>query len=206
MRLALEGSRAFDLGGGTLTPGVELGLRHDGGDAETGTGVELGGRVSYTNPASGLSVEASVRTLIAHEDTGYEEWGASGTIRLDPGIRGQGLSFSLAPAWGAASSGVDRLWSARDAGGLAPGAGLAPERRLAGELGYGIALPGGFTGTPSVGFGFADTARDWRVGWRLAPAGAETGISLDLDATRREAAGANAPPEHELMLRGAWSW
>ena len=41
VRLALEGSRAFETGGGAvLTPGVELGLRHDDGDAETGTGVE----------------------------------------------------------------------------------------------------------------------------------------------------------------------
>ena len=46
VRLALEGSRAFGTeGGGVLTPGLELGLRHDGGDAETGTGVELGGRL-----------------------------------------------------------------------------------------------------------------------------------------------------------------
>ena len=42
MRLALEGSRAFALGGGVLTQSLEVGLRHDGGDAETGTGVELG--------------------------------------------------------------------------------------------------------------------------------------------------------------------
>ena len=40
VRLALEGSRAFRMGDGVLTPGLELGLRHDGGDAETGTGVE----------------------------------------------------------------------------------------------------------------------------------------------------------------------
>ncbi len=69
MRLALEGSRAFLVGGGAFTPGLELGLRHDGDDAETGTGVELGGRVSYTDPEMGLSVEANVRALIAHEDS-----------------------------------------------------------------------------------------------------------------------------------------
>ena len=145
--------------------------------------------------------------LVAHEDSGYEEWGASGTISFDPGVPGQGLSFSLAPTYGMAASGVDRLWSARDAGGLAPVDDFAPERRLAGELGYGIALPGGFTGTPNVGFGLADTARDWRIGWRLTPAGAGPGVSLDLDATRREAVtGTEWAPEHELMLRGTMSW
>ena len=53
LRLALEGSRAFEMGGGVLTPGLEFGLRHDGGDAETGTGVEAGGRVSTTARANG---------------------------------------------------------------------------------------------------------------------------------------------------------
>ena len=207
VRLALEGSRAFRVGNGTLTPGLELGLRHDGGDAETGAGVELGGRVSWTDLVSGLSVEAMVRTLVAHEDSDYEEWGASGMIRFDPGVSGQGLSFSLAPTYGAAASGVDRLWAARDAGGLAPDGEAAPERRLVGELGYGLALPGGFTGTPNVGFGLSSTARDWRVGWRLKPAVPGAGISLDLDATRREVAvDAAWAPEHELMLRGALHW
>ena len=43
LRLALEGSREMDFGRGSLTPSVEVGLRYDGGDAETGAGVELGG-------------------------------------------------------------------------------------------------------------------------------------------------------------------
>ena len=101
VRLALEGSRAFRMdGGGVLTPGVELGLRHDGGDAETRTGVELGGRVAYEDPETGLGVEARVRTLVAHEDSDYREWGASGAVRLAPGERGRGLSFSLSPRLG----------------------------------------------------------------------------------------------------------
>ena len=52
--------------GGTarrFTPTVELGLRHDWGDAETGFGVELGGRMQYTHPGLGLTVDAAVRGL-----------------------------------------------------------------------------------------------------------------------------------------------
>ncbi len=211
VRLALEGSRAFEMGGGTLTPGLELGLRHDGGDAETGTGVELGGRVTYTDPETGLSVEARVRTLVAHEDSDYREWGASGAVRLAPGERGRGLSFSLAPTWGAASSGMERLWSARDARGLAPGHEFEAGQRLEGELGYGLGLFGDrFTGTPNVGFGFSDTARDWRIGWRLTSAvRGDPGFEVNLDATRRESANDNGPAsgaEHGVMLRGAIRW
>ncbi len=214
VRLALEGSRAFEMGGGVLTPGLELGLRHDGGDAETGTGVELGGRVSYADPETGLSVETSVRALIAHEDSNYREWGASGAVRLAPGERGRGLSFSLAPTYGAPGSGVDRLWSARDARGLAPnGAGdFQPESRLEGELGYGLPLLGDrFTGTPNVGIGLLGTgARDYRIGWRLTSAMRnDPGFEVNLDAMRREAAngnGAGVAPEHGVMLRATMRW
>ena len=209
VRLALEGSRAFRMdGGGTLTPGLELGLRHDGGDAETGTGVELGGRVTYTDPETGLGVEARVRTLVAHEDSEYREWGASGSVRLDPGVRGRGLSFSLAPTYGAASSGVGRLWSAGDARGLAPGAEFEAEQRLEGKLGYGLGMFGDrFTGTPNLGFGLSDEARDYRLGWRLTPAvQGDTGFEVSLDATRRESANEDVPPEHGGMLRGAVRW
>ena len=209
VRLALEGSRAFRMeGGGMFTPGLELGLRHDGGDAETGTGVELGGRVSYTDPETGLGVEARARVLVAHEDSDYREWGASGSVRLAPGERGRGLSFSLSPTWGAASSGVERLWSARDARGLAPEGGFEAAQRLEGELGYGLGLFGDrFTGTPNVGFGLSDKARDWRIGWRLTSAvRGDPGFEVNLDATRREAANSNAPAEHGVMLRAAVRW
>ena len=209
VRLALEGSRSFETGGGgVLTPGLELGVRHDDGDAETGTGVELGGRVSWADADSGLSMEARVRTLVAHEDSGYEEWGASGAVRLDPGASGRGLSFSVAPTWGVASSGVDRLWSARDAQGLAPDGEFEPERRLDAELGYGLAAFGGrFTGTPNLGLGLSDGVRDWRLGWRLTPAAQDrSGFELNLDAIRRESANDDEAPEHGVMLRGAIRW
>ena len=209
VRLALDGSRAFAMaGGGTLTPGLELALRHDGGDAETGAGIELGGRVAYADPETGLSVEGSVRALVAHEDSGYREWGASGAVRLTPGDKGHGLSFRLAPVWGAASSGVDRLWSARDAQGLAPGTSFEATQRLEGELGYGLGLVGDrFTGTPTLGFGLSDGGREVRIGWRLiSVVPNDPGFEVSLDATRREAANGNAPPAHGVMLRGSIRW
>ena len=41
---------------------------------------------------------------------------------------------------------------------------------------------GGFTGTPNVGFGLSDTARELRMGWRLRSAmkGDDGGLSLRL--------------------------
>ena len=121
LRVLLEGSRGVTWADGRrLTPTVELGVRHDWGDAETGFGLEVGGRVSYADPTLGLTVEGTVRGLLAHEADAYKEWGASGSVRLDPGATGRGLSVTLAPTWGAAASGVEGLWSRQTTQGLAP--------------------------------------------------------------------------------------
>ena len=198
LRLVLEGGRRFAVG--EATPTLELGLRHDGGDAETGTGVEIGGRIAYADPSSGLTVEASARTLIAHEDGGYGEWGAGGSERLSPDASGRGLSLTLAPVWGAASSGVERLWAARDAAGLAPGGDFEPERRLETELGYGLGAFGERgVATPYAGLGLSEAGgRTWRTGarWSLQPS-----LAMSLDGTRREAANDDTPPEHAIGFR-----
>ena len=55
----------------TFTPSAEVGLRHDGGDAETGTGVEIGTGLRYI--AGPLTIEAQAQALVAHEASVYEE-------------------------------------------------------------------------------------------------------------------------------------
>ena len=202
LRLILDASRSFEMDGATLTPSVELGLRLDGGDAETGTGVEAGAGLRYTG--DGVTVEGSVRGLVAHDESGYEEWGASGSIRIDPGASGRGLSLTLSPSYGNAPSGTERLWSAANADGLAPDTRFEPGSRLEAELGYGLGAPGGLgVVTPWAGLGLSgEGERSLRAGarWKLGP-----DVSLGLEATRREAANDDAP-EHALMLRGSVRW
>ena len=150
-------------------------------------------------------MEASARTLIAHEDSGYREWGASGSVRLDPGASGRGLSFTLAPTVGAASSGVERLWSLEDARGLAANEEFEAERRLNAELGYGLGAFGGRgLATPYAGVSLADGGgRTWRTGVRLSLG---QGLAVSLEGTREEAANDDAEPAHALTLRGAVRW
>ena len=101
VRLLLSGRHERVLAnGGVITPSIELGVRYDDGDAETGMGVELGGGLRYADPLRGLTVETAARTLLAHEDGGYEEWGVGGTLQFDPGVLGRGPAFSLVSAWG----------------------------------------------------------------------------------------------------------
>ena len=78
-------------GGGTLEPVFELGLRHDGGDAETGWGVDIGGGLRWHDPALGrvpggpssfeLGIEAT-RNEPANDDAAPEHG-----VRLELGIR-----------------------------------------------------------------------------------------------------------------------
>ena len=204
LRAALEGSRSFAVGPqATFTPAVELGLRHDGGDAETGTGVEAGVGLRYADPARGLTVEGRVRGLLTHSDDGYEEWGASGSIRLDPGATGRGLSLSITPVWGAASGGVETLWSARTASGLtgAGDGGFEGAARLEAEMGYGFALAeNAGVLTPYMGLGAGeDGRREYRIGtrWHAGPH-----ASVSLDARREETRGAGTATD-ALMLGAA---
>ena len=89
VRLTVEGGRTLSLSASsTLTPTLEVGVRHDGGDAETGTGVEVGAGVVYRSGI--VEVQAQVRRLVAHEAEGYEEWGAGGSLRVSARRLGPG--------------------------------------------------------------------------------------------------------------------
>ena len=206
LRLVLEGSRGVTWPEGrTLTPTLEIGLRHDWGDAETGFGLELGGRVQYADPRLGLTIEGAVRGLLAHEDSDYQEWGASGSLRIAPGQDGQGLSLTLAPTWGAASSGIDGLWSKQTTAGLAPqGARPSPTAQLNAEIGYGIPAPFG-TGllTPYAGTVLSDgAARTYRLGTRWT---AVSGLDFSLEGQRQDPAG-DQPVNQGIQLQVGWGF
>ena len=200
VRFVLEGSHGIVLAGGrTLSPTLEVGLRHDGGDAETGIGIELGAGVSYADPALGLTVEGKARGLLAHEDTDYREWGASGSVRIDPGAAGRGLSLTLTPAWGADSGGAERLWSARDARALAANDAFEPAGRFDAEVGYGLGAFGGRgLMRPFAGLSLSDAGnRTWRSGvrWRLGP-----DVAFGVEGALREAGNDNAA-EHGIGFK-----
>ena len=200
LRLGLEGTWR---GAGALVPTVELALRHDGGDAETGFGVEVGGGLAFSNPASGLRAGLTGRALIAHADDDFREWGIGGSLALDPGAQGRGLSFALRPAWGAEASAAERLLGGDPLSNLAANDTDEPGGRLDAELGYGLPAFGGqFTGTPHAGFTLGDSVREFKLGWRLAPV-SRNGLDFDLglEATRREAANNDAAPVLGIELK-----
>ena len=211
VRTGVEGSRRFALAGGaSLTPSLEVGIRLDGGDAETGFGTDLGGGLALAAPKQGVALDLKARGLIAHEARGFREWGASASLTWDPRPgTDRGLALTLRQSWGGSpTGGMDALLGRETLGGLAANdnTGTASAGRLEAELGYGIAMfGGGFTGTPYLGFGLTGGGRDYRLGWRLHSAErGDRGLALDLEATRREPADGNA--EHGVMLLASIRW
>ena len=138
IRLILEGSGSLPAFGGVLAPRVEAGLRYDGGDAETGAGLEVGGGLAYDKAR--LTVQVDGRVLLTHRDRDYEEWGYSLSFVYKPGEDGRGLRYRAGSRWGATQSGVQSLWSLQNAGGLANGARTADGQRYTAELGYGFGV------------------------------------------------------------------
>ena len=205
VRLMLEGSGSMPLGnGGMLRPTLEAGLRYDGGDAETGAGLEIGGGLGYA--AGALAVEVRARLLLAHQDTEYEEWGFSGSIRYQPRSGGRGLSVNLGSTWGQAQSGVQSLWTRPDASGLAPVAAMHAAQRFQAELGYGFAgRRAGALWTPYAGIDRSGGRQALRLGVKLASGdNVEAGLEVGrLDSGRADGI---EGPEHAVQLRGSIRW
>ena len=215
VRTGIEGSRRFapggDAAGMVLTPSFEIGVRLDGGDAESGLGVDLGGGLAFAAPKQGIALDLRARGLVAHEAAGFREWGAGASLAWDPRPSSdRGLALTLRQSWGGSpTGGMDALLGRETLAGLAAndnGDTTAGAGRLEAELGYGIALfGGGFTGTPHLGVGLSDTGRDYQLGWRLTSARrGDPGFEVGLATTRREAD--NADSEHGIALRVVLRW
>ncbi len=214
LRLGLEGSYRMALEGGghpgsgsgaSLTPRLEVGARHDGGDAETGFGVELGGGVAWVDPGLGLSLDVSGRTLIAHGDDDLKDQGYAASLAFDPDpATRRGPSLSLRQEFGGqANGGLDALFQPAM---LEDRTGTEASSRWSMEAAYGFPAFGGrWTGSPHAGLGLATGARDYSLGWRLTPEAASApDLSFGLRATRRESDTARA--EHTLGVEITARW
>ena len=199
LRLSMEGSYEYRFASGTwFNPLVEVALRRDGGDGETGTGVELGGGFLYEDPNLGLSVSGRGRWLAAHSSDEFSQWGVGGAVIFDTGADKRGALFSVSPEWGDTSSGVDSLWE-RGVEGLSSEDGGANDMHLDAEFGYGLSALGGdglFTPYSGLRVG-GDGWRQYRLGSRL-DLGRSASLSLETDRRQSD----TTKPEHGIMLRG----
>ena len=196
VRLALEASqKRITAGGGLYEPSLEIGARYDGGDGENGVGLEVGGGVQYSNPVTRVTVEGRVRGLLGHSGE-YEEWGISGSIRLQPGSDGQGLSFNITPGYGESQSGIQALFDATNKADTT----ADPHPYMDTRICYGISLPRWnaiVTPYSELTIGTTDSYRlgiNWKSGTRY---------TLTLSGERQER---TTTPTHAVLLKGEVSF
>ncbi len=190
VRTALEGSRGFTVGGRvSLTPSVEVGLRQDGGDAETGTGMDIGDGLVFADSVTGLSLDVRMRTLVVHQAKGFTERGMSLSFGWDPTPSSPlGLTARVAPSWGgSAMGGAEALWHSQMAYGAGAHQMYGAGGQVNAEIGYGLPVGSRFVGTPRVGLTTSPHGRDYRAGYGLGVLEqGKVNFELGVDAQRQE--------------------
>ena len=166
VRVGLDGSFRIETGeGGVLEPFSQVSLRSDGGDGETGTGVEIAGGVRMTSNAFMLEVQG--RTLALHGADEYSESGVSLMAKFNPSASVTGVVVSIAPRWGADAQGNGMLWrdslnlgSANTYGALTGFGNTGANRSIDSQIGYGVLVANEqFLLMPFIDVGISDSDR-----------------------------------------------
>ena len=208
LRATLQGQRTVQLrGGASLTPNLELGIRHDGGDGDTGTGAQLGGALRYHN-AQGLQADAGGEVLLGRGE--YREWGVWGLVSWTTSTDGRGWSLQLQPRYGMGSRGTGTTLSPVDntqwLQGGPPLNTLATPAPASGQLdlrlGYGLARGGGLL-APYSELSLGAETRRWRMGlqWLLG----QWQVDLVGERIEQRTATASSPGtgrNHSILLEG----
>ena len=205
LRLGLEATRPVPLANGaSLLPSLELGIRQDGGDAETGFGMELGAGLAWTDPERGISAALKGRTLLTHADEEFREQGLAVSFAWEPNPSNRGPSLALSHAVGAvAEGGMDALLSPTTMELL----DATPSRhhQFETKLAYGFpAFNDRLTLTPGVGLALSPDSRTYSLLWALAPYAQQSQAEpweISLEGERQEGNTAESAVEHSLKLR-----
>ncbi len=185
-----------------MSPYVAAGLRRDGGDAETGYGLELGGGMRLAHPSRKLRAEFSSRGLVSHAAAGFTEWGVAGSVQY--GVHGGlGPATKISPSWGRArSGGLEALWrhdTVADAIYGAPG-----ERRMEIELGYGFPLTAGTGVTrPVMAVTVRDRGKDYRLGYEVR---LRKALAVSVSGIARESTSPYQQVAYGVSARAALRW
>ena len=189
-RLGLEGAHTFQMSScAKVTPYGEVSGRFDGGDGQTGGGLEAAGGLRYECPRSRFRLEARGRVLALN--SAYSETGGSVMASYSPGADGLGLSMALAPSWGASGGGAQALLrddAFRKIGHLGS---TRDDWSMDAQVGYGMRLqpvPGVLT--PFALLGPAGAGSQMRLGVRFEGL---RGTALRIDGPRC-LRGPNRPP------------
>ena len=186
LRTAVEASGEHELqNGGVLQPTAEIGVRYDGGDTQTGLGLDASLGMRVDDARRGLVIEGNGRYLLVHRESSKKRWDVGALVSFDIGAKGLGLHFSLEPSYGTGLSGESQIW--RDRISEVSGS-VTNALRMNSTLGYGVgALGGRAVATPYGRYEFSNTTRKLREGLRLDIS--SDSLHVDLYAEQSFAAG-----------------
>jgi len=161
IRVRLGVESAFQLFKG-IHPYLEANVRQDGGDAETGIGLELGGGVRMSYLEGNVTGDIRSQGLVLHSADGFSEWGVSVSIQMgDPTL---GFSMRIRPSWGANQvQSLQRQQTILDYNPL-----QSHQHRTEVELGYGMPMHDG-TARSIVGVTQLPGGQLLRLGGELRP-------------------------------------
>ena len=209
LRTGLVGSRAYTVAGQlSPTPSVEVGLRQDGGDAETGADMDVGGGLVFTDTVTGPSLDVRMPTLVVHQAKGFTDRGVSLSFGWNPSPSSPlGLTAPVAPSWGrSARGGAEALWHSQMGDGAGSHQMYGAGGQFNAEVGYGLPVGARFVGTPRVGLSTSTYGRDYRVGYALGVLDSQSlRFELGIDAQRRESPQAGGT-SNGVLGRASISW
>ena len=140
IQMSFEGAYSIELvSNGMFQPFIEAGMRGDGGDGQTGLGLELGGGARLALPSAGLRFTGQGRALLAHKGS-IDEWGFGGMLSYSHGGR-TGPTLELGSYTGHTLGGTRKIWN--DAAWFAEHSRGRARTSLQSLMGYGFAISAG---------------------------------------------------------------
>ena len=206
-RLGLEATRPFPLANGaSLSPSLEVGLRQDSGDAETGFGMDLGAGLSWSDPEQGITATVKGRTLLSHGAEDFQDQGLALSFSWQPSPSNRGASLSLSHAVGLPAEGgmaallnptaIEVLDDSHSSG-----------ERFEARLAYGFPFYNDrLTLSPAVATALSPSSRTYGLLWSLAPYHEHLHAEpweLSLEGERQENLSSSPTVDHSLKLRFA---
>ena len=177
---------------------VELGMRNDGGDGDTGAAIESA--LGWRHLSHRTDLELRAHGVFGRNE--YKEWGAYGQLRISGGDDEQGLALRVRPSYGGPTRDFGAIW---DVESLAAFDGAQDDSnsddgvyqwRNESRLSYGIQSGGGLF-APFGEVITADANDIYRLGVDWSPH-----RHFDLNLTGEHRRNENQLGERRILLRG----
>ncbi len=199
IRVAAEMTPSRPSVNGQTDYALELGARHDGGDAETGAGLDVAGDFRHVSADGRVEISGRGSYLLFHGQEGFKELGLGLGVSYDPGADARGFQASLEQLWNAPDSDpAESMWRADSSYSLNPSSGDGAATRV--RLGYGVdAVQKRALATLYGESEFGGEAVRMRLGAEMrGHGGALERLSLELYGEREEHR--SKPADHAAML------